>query len=139
MRIQRRSLLGIGISVVGLGFAGCSDRDSCDEEIACLSFDHDGYDDSPDVLTIEHTGGDDLPANEVHITNVAVDYWEDQIETVQWYEYDDQSNPEDGIAGKLVQVPIEFPDVVQVIWRHDGEEQVIGETRQFRQTITSSS
>lgn len=115
-----------------MGCAGCSDSDTCNAEVACLSFEHDAADDVPDALTIEHTGGDDLPANEVYITNVAVDYREDQIETVQWYEYDDGSDPNDGITGKSVQVPIAFPDVVKVLWRHDDEEKVIGETRSFR-------
>ncbi|WP_436924803.1 hypothetical protein [Halosimplex amylolyticum] len=132
MEVQRRSVLRLGICLVGLGCAGCSNRDACNAEIACFSFDHDGYDDNPDILTIEHTGGDDLPASEVYITNVAVDYREDQIETVRWHEYDDGSDRDDGIAGKSVQVPIAFPDVVRVLWRHDDDEKVIGETRAFR-------
>lgn len=132
MEVQRRSILRHSICVVGMGFAGCSGSTTCNAEVACFSFEHDAYDDNPDILTIEHTGGDDLPASEVYITNVAVDYREDQIETVQWYEYDDGSDPESGIAGKSVQVPIAFPDVVKILWRHDDEETVIGETRSFR-------
>lgn len=129
-------MLRLGIWIAGVGSAGCSNSDTCTADVACFSFAHDAYDDNPDILTIEHTGGNDLPANEVYITNVAVDYREEQIETVHWYEYDDGSDPNDGIAGKSVQVPILFPDVVKVLWRQDEEEKVIGETRTFRYTIS---
>lgn len=66
------------------------------------------------------------------ITNVEVERefdGEDVNDTVDWHEVDDDVAPSDGIARRSVQVDIAPPDVVQILWRHDGDEQVLDETR----------
>jgi len=130
MVVSRRSVLRYGALVAGSASAGC--QQSSQEKVARFSFDFQGYDDSPDVLRITHTDGNDLPANEVYITNVAIDYREEVTGTVAWHELDEDVGPTDGIADQTAVVELLFPDVVQILWRHDGEEQVIGETRSFR-------
>ncbi|MFC4988285.1 MULTISPECIES: hypothetical protein [Saliphagus] len=128
----RRELLHTGSLIGCVCLSGCQTFSSCSAEVACFEFEHEGYDDAPDVLTITHTGGDSLPANEVFITNVAVDYNDEEIATVPWYELSANVDADDEIEGDSITVEILFPEVVEVLWRQDGEERVIGETRDFR-------
>ena len=128
---SRRSMLK-GTVVGSLAVAGCLQYIPCLDDIACFNFRHYAADDVSDRLEITHTGGEDLPANEVYITNVVTNYQAEITETVAWSELDDKPDPSVGISGEKIRVGILFPDVVQVLWYQDGEEQVIGETRSFR-------
>jgi hypothetical protein len=110
--------------------------DSC--EFACFEFTHEAWDDAPDWLTIKHSEGRDLPAEDVFITNIVVEYsgnheteTEQVIETVAWHEVDDEIAASDGIAGESVRVDIDPPDVVQVLWRTQNEEHVLDEISSY--------
>lgn len=131
MGVSRRSVLKSSILVPSASFAGCGADQGCTDDVACFEFEHRGFDDAPDVLTVSHTGGDALPADEVFITNVAIDYHDDVVDTVPWHEFDDETDETGSIDGDSAEVPILFPDVVEVLWRTD-DEVVVGETRSFR-------
>jgi len=128
----RREVIRGSSVVASVGLAGCQRLWSCSADVACFEFEHEGYDDAPDILTITHTGGDALPATAVFVTNVAVNYDADETGTVPWPELSETTDETDDIGGDSVEVEILFPEVVQVLWRHDGDERVIGETRSFR-------
>lgn len=128
---SRRSVLK-GTIVGSVGLAGCLQYIPCFDDVACFTFKHHGVDDAPDILEITHTGGDDLPANEVYITNVALDYEAEETGTVAWSNLDDESDPTVGISGETIRIDIRFPDVVEVWWRHEDQVTVIGKTREFR-------
>jgi hypothetical protein len=128
----RRQLLQTGSLIGCIYLSGCQAFSSCSADVACFEFEHEGYDDAPDILTISHTGGDSLPANEVFVTNVAIDYNNEEIATVPWYELSETVDADDEMGSDSIEVEILFPEVVEVLWRQDNEEQVIGETRDFR-------
>lgn len=111
-----------------------NDDSSC--EIACFEFSHQPFDDAPDWLTITHTEGRDLPAENVFITNVVVEYsgnlgTETVIETVAWHEVDNEIVASDGIAGESVRIDIDPPGAVQVLWRTENTEQVLDEIQSY--------
>ncbi|WP_267162950.1 hypothetical protein [Halovenus salina] len=142
--MKRRTILAGATAMIGFG--GClssqnentpqaespSPTESPSCEIACFEFTHEAWDDAPDWLTIKHTEGRDLPAEDVFITNVVVEYSgnletesEQVIETVAWHEVDDEVVPSDGIAGERVRVDIDPQRVVNVLWRTKNEEHVL--------------
>jgi hypothetical protein len=149
--MKRRTVLAGAIAAVGFGGCLSSQRgsprqtetptqtkrspqteDSC--EIACFEFTHEAWDDAPDWLTIKHTEGRDLPAEEVFITNVVVEYGRTTdrvIETVAWHEVDDEIGASDGIAGESVRVDIDPQRAVQVLWRTQNEEHVLDEISSY--------
>lgn len=134
MQLTRRKVLGGVGGAIGIGAGAWVLRSpSCD--VACFDFYHEGFDDAPDWLTITHTDGRDLPAEEVFITNVVVEHGPDSewvTDTVAWHEVHEDMDPSEGIAGRSIRIDIAFPDVVQVLWRHDTDEQVLDETQEFR-------
>lgn len=129
---SRRSVLA-GTTTVYVGITGCLQYIPCFDDVACFNFRHYGANDAPDKLEITHTGGDDLPANEVYITNVALDYEAGETGTVAWSELDDESDPTAGIGGETIRVDILLldPGTVEVWWRYEDQVKVIGETREL--------
>ena len=134
MKLTRRKVLGGVVGAIGVGVGAWALRSpSC--EVACFDFYHEGFDDAPDWLTIVHADGRDIPAEEVFITNVVVEHGPEtewKTDTVAWHQVHDDIAASEGIAGGSVRVDIAFPDVVQVLWRHDGDEEVLDETRELR-------
>lgn len=126
--MNRRTVLVSAIVTIGSGGCLSNGTGSRSCEVACFGFDHRGYDDAPDWLTVRHTGGRDLSANEVFITGIAEEWSSPgEGETKPWFELDDELGPTAGIAGEDVQVDLGYVSTVRVLWRHDGNERVIGE------------
>jgi len=128
MSLRRRAaaLLG-GVTAVGFGAAGYYrlTTTTCDE-IACFAFAYRGADDAPSRLDIEHTGGErQLPAGDVYITNVSVDYESGATDTVAWAELDDGIGPTDAINGEARRVNLGSVGIVQILWQQDDVERVI--------------
>jgi len=127
MSLKRRAVLLGGVTAVGFGAAGYYrlTTTNCDE-IACFAFEYQGADDAPSRLDIEHIGGERrLPAGEVFVTNVSVDYEAGETETVAWAELDDGIGPTDAINGEAIQIGLRFAGIVQILWRQDDAERVI--------------
>lgn len=127
MRRTRRSLLRAGATATGVGFAGCQQfSGGCPDEIACFSFEYQGADDIASRLDIEHAGGERrLRAGEVYVTGVSVDYESGDTDTVAWAELDDAVGPSDTIDGAGIRIPLGPVDIVEILWRGDGDERVI--------------
>ena len=127
MSLRRRAVLLGGVTAVGFGAAGYYQltTTNCDE-IACFAFRYQGADDAPSRLDIEHIGGERrLPAGEVFITNVSVDYEAGETDTVTWTELDDGIGPSDAINGEAIRVNLGSAGIVQILWRQDDVERVI--------------
>jgi len=73
-------------------------------------------------LDIEHTGGErQLPAGDVYITNVSVDYESGATDTVAWAELDDGIGPTDAINGEARRVNLGSVGIVQILWQQDDD------------------
>lgn len=134
---RRRALAGLGgaVGVGGAAWVGARALREYNCDVACFAFDWEGFDDAPDWLTIAHVAGRDLPAGEVFIDEVVVESepgTEWVTDTVAWADLQDDVAPSDGIGGRRIRVDIGSPDVVQVLWRHEGDQQVLDETRNPR-------
>jgi len=66
-----------------------------------------------------------LPAGDVYITNVSVDYESGATDTVAWAELDDGIGPTDAINGEARRVNLGSVGIVQILWQQDDVERVI--------------
>ena len=126
MDIPRREALRKGAILSGLGVSAW--YLSCWETV-CFGYSHFGYDDAPDKLTIRHKGGKNLPAREVLVENILVEYDNGRnrrVGTAPWHELDDELTPTDGIGGAVIDVDIRFPEAVRIYWRRERTNQLIG-------------
>ncbi|GAB7009266.1 hypothetical protein JCM31271_12090 [Halorubrum trueperi] len=112
--------------MAGFGAISYHQLTTCNE-IACFSFEYQGADDAPNVLDIQHSGGQEqLPAGDVYVSEVVVDWESRETDTLTWAALADDMEPSDTIDGDEIRVRLMTGrDIVTILWRQDDDEQVI--------------